>query len=117
MSILINKSKLKLKDDLKKGIEKFVRSASRELFDAGYHSFYFQMKKKDKAICLYLYYDLDLEDSEKILSWQIYLQEKLNKIIKKIKLEKFDWVVLIIESGDLWEANNDAEEKTKTEDC
>lgn len=102
-----------LKKDLKDGIERFVRAAHRELSDEGYHAFWFDLKVKERTICLYLYHDMDVEGCENIISWNIYLQKKLNKTIEKIKLEKFDWIILIIEPHDLW-SDNDAE-KIKTE--
>jgi len=103
MGVFIKGMNSKINDSLKKGIEKFVRTSYRELVDAGYHSLLYTIKIKNNTVCIYLQYDLDPEDSEMILSWHIYLQTKLNKIVKKIDLEPFDNVVFIIESKDLWD--------------
>ena len=101
MSMLYT-SKIKFDNRITKGLERFVRIAHRELSDAGFYSFWFNIKVKNNSICVYMYYDLDPEDSEKILSWHIYLQEKLDECIKGIDLKKYDSVVFIMESDDLW---------------
>jgi len=102
MSALYNKKDLNLEESLDRGLEKFMRTSYRELSDTGFHSFWFNVKIKEKTICVYLYYDLDGEESEQLLSWHIYLQEELDKVLEKIDLGKFDAVVLIVEAYDLW---------------
>lgn len=103
MNVFIDGMSSKIHDSLKKGIEKFARVSHKELTKANFHSFYFSVKIKDSAVCLYLYYDLDPEDSDLILSWHIHLQEVLNKTLKKVDLKEFDYVVFIMESEDLWD--------------
>jgi len=108
------KTEHKLEKDLENVIEKFVRSAYRELSDAGYHSFWFHVKIKERTLCIYLYYDLDGEDSEKILSWQFHVQDILDKKFKKVQSEKYDMAICIMEAHDLWSGNY-AEEEIETE--
>jgi hypothetical protein len=90
-----------ISEKLDRRLEFFKRTASRELFDAGYHSFYFDIKVKDNNLLAYLIYDMDPEDSDMILSWHIHLQELANKLVSDY-LEGFNNILVIVEAKDLW---------------
>lgn len=96
-----------INDDLRSLIFDYIIKASLELKRYGYDSeFYFNIKTCNDEIIIYLYYPPS--ESDTILTWQIYLLEKLGKRIKKAKLDLkndndiYSGVTLIIECDDLW---------------
>lgn len=73
-----------------------------ELVEEDFDYFHFEIKFVDNNMLLvYLLYK-PIED-ERILTWHIYLQTRLNEFIKESGIDLGDLkIVLIVEANDLW---------------
>ena len=93
---------LKLDYDIRKVIFEFIRCAEMDLVDEEFDHFWFRIDTiEDDTILLYLLYEPD--EDERILTWHIYLQERLNKFIEDCEVDLGDFkIVFIIECYDLW---------------
>ena len=88
--------------DIRKAIFTFLEWAERDLVDEDFDDFWFRMKfVDDDVILLYLMYKP--EEDERILTWHIYLQSRLNEVFKHRGVDLGDLQVLVVvESYDLW---------------
>lgn len=87
---------------IRKAIFHFIRWAEIDLTDEDFDQFWFRLKfVEDDVLLLYLMYKP--EEDERILTWHIYLQTKLNEVFKDRGVDLEDLkVLLIVESYDLW---------------
>jgi hypothetical protein len=81
----------------------FIARSAADLNSDGFSNFDFKIITNNNYVIVYLLYD---DNDSSILSWQVYLQEKVNFLAKQLKIdfsqEMYEGVLVLIEHRDLW---------------
>jgi hypothetical protein len=81
----------------------FIARSVADLNSDGFSNFDFKIITNNNYVIVYLLYD---DNDSSILSWQVYLQEKVNFLAKQLKIdfsqEMYEGVLVLIEHRDLW---------------
>lgn len=87
---------------IRKAIFEFIRCAEMNLVDEDFDHFWFKIDLvDDNMLLVYLLYK-PIED-ERILTWHIYLQTRLNEFIEESEVDLGDLkIAFIVECEDLW---------------
>ena len=82
----------------------FIARATHDLTEEDYSDFDFKIETKDYYVIITLLYGDECDSS--ILTWHVYLQEKVNGILKNIQVdfsqEIYEGVLVLIEHRTLW---------------
>lgn len=93
---------LEIDYDIRRMLFNFCRCVEMDLVDEDFDHFWFEIKLVDNNILLlYLLYR-NTED-ERILTWHIYLQERLGKFVRESGVDLGDLkIAIIVECENLW---------------